>query len=211
MKREYGGCMGANYPASIWDWGAGGANAPHMSRYLLARGFVFPWETVLDAACGWGYGSGAISLGAKKVIGVDVNAYCVQEAKNIDNVEYRTLDLNTEELPDVDAAISIETMEHLTPEGLKHFVSQLQKHVKRCIVVTVPLGGTSQDYVNEEPGPNTEKNDFFSYADIQNLIASEGSGWKLHMDFTFGYSYFGIFYKEQPKIPQEWKDKGYGI
>lgn len=193
-----------------WDIQAG-ANTPHITRYLLAKGFILPWETVLDAACATGYGSKVMALQAKNVIGYEVDEGCIESA-NInkpDNCEFKVMDLNTCELPDVDVAVTIETIEHLTPEGMIHYTKQLRKHVKRCIIVTVPLGGSSFEYVNEPPGPATEKNDFPQDGDVQRIVAPEGSGWHLFNQFKFGYSHFGIYFNGQEElyVPNEWRKK----
>jgi hypothetical protein len=191
-----------------WDWPAG-PNNPHIARYLMARGFVMPWETVLDAACAQGYGSKAVALAAKKVIGYEVDEGCISDAlqDKPENCEFKVMDLNTCELPDVDVAITIETIEHLTPEGMLHFAAQLRKHVKRCIIVSVPLGGTSFAYVNEIPGPGTEKNDFAQHGDIEKVIIGEGNEWHLLTEFNYGYSHFGVYFKEQIKVPETWEKR----
>lgn len=189
-----------------WDFPAQ-ANNPHISRYMLARGFVFPWETVLDAACCTGYGSKLLSLSAKKVIGYEIDEGCIESCKldKPDNCEFKVMDLNTCELPDVDVAITIETVEHTTPEGMVHFINQLKKHVRRCIIVSVPLGGTSFEYVNEPPGPATEKNDFMNHAAVQKLFTDDN--WHNLTFFDYGYSHFGVYFKDQPKVPKEWEGK----
>jgi hypothetical protein len=189
-----------------WDFPAG-PNNPHIARYMMAKGFVFPWETVLDAACAQGYGSKLIALNAGKVIGYEVDEGCIADANNNkpDNCEFKLMDLNECELPDVDVAITLETVEHTTPEGMKHFISQLKKHVRRCIIVSVPLGGTSYAYVNEPPGPATEKNDFGSHQDVQKLFQDDE--WHELTHFDFGYSHFGIYFKGQPLVPKEWEKR----
>lgn len=191
-----------------WDFPAN-TNNPHIGRYLLARGFIYPWETVLDAACATGYGSKIIALAADTVYGYEVDEGCLEAAKHDmqENTIFRVADLNTCELPDVDVCVSIETMEHLTPEGLTHFLEQIRKHVKRCIIMTVPLGGTSWDYVNEPPSPATEKNDFMSPQDVSKLLTPEDSGWHELTSFKFGYSHFGVYFKDQPRVPEEWVGK----
>lgn len=207
--------MAGHYGGNPYKWDLkGGANAPHIMRYFMAKGFVFPWETVLDAACATGYGSRLLAMQAKKVIGYEVDPGCIDAALQMPkpkNVEYHLKDLNECELPDVDVAVTIETVEHLTPEGMVHYAEQLRKHVKRCIIVSVPSGGSSFEYVNEIPGPATEKNDFFSIADLAKVIAPEDSGWRLFFDFPFGRSYYAIFARmdEVIPIPDEWVEKGF--
>lgn len=176
-----------------------------MARYSMARGFVFPWETVLDAACCTGYGSKYIALMAKKVIGYEVDPGCI-EAANQDkpaNCEFYLKDLDTCELPDVDVLISLETIEHLN--DLQHFCQQAKKHVRRLIIVSTPLGGTSFAYKNEPPGPATEKNDFGSHGDVERLF--EDDEWHNFTYFNFGYSHFGVYWKGQPTPPPGWKQQ----
>jgi len=186
-----------------WDYPAG-VNNPHVTRYFLAKGFIFPWETVLDAACATGYGSKLMAKNCKKVIGMEIDEGCVNVANGNkpENCEFVCADLDKAELPDVDVAVTIETVEHLN--DMHHFVNQLHKHVKRCIIITVPIGGTSFAYVNEPPSPATEKNDFGSGSDVDKLIAPEGSEWKHFNSFTYGYSYFAIYFKGQPEVPEGW-------
>jgi SAM-dependent methyltransferase len=189
-----------------WDYPAG-PNNPHIARYFLARGFIMPWETVLDAACAQGYGSKIIALAAKKVYGYEVDEGCIADAKldNPENCEFKVMDLDTCELPDVDVAVVFETIEHLN--DMYHFTEQLRKHVKRCIIVSVPIGGTSYAYVNEPPGPATEKNDFADDGAIQKVVMGDKDDWKILTQFRYGYSHFGIYFKDQIEVPKEWEKR----
>lgn len=175
-------------------WGRD-ANAPHVSRYFLARGWVMPGETVVDAACCTGYGSNMLSQVAGKVYGFDVDEGCIQDAKDIwgkDNITFEVRDLNTCELPEADVLVSIETIEHL--DDMYHFIDEANRKIKRLVVLSVPLGGTSYAYVNETPGPATEKNDFGTGADMDKIWFERG--WQKMADFKFGYSYFCVYYKK---------------
>lgn len=174
-------------------WGRD-ANAPHISRYFLARGWIMPGETVLDAACATGYGTKLLSQIAGKVIGYEIDEGCIQNAESDqhkpENVEFHVKDLDTCELPDVDVAVTIETVEHLN--DMNHFLDQLTKHVRRLVVITVPLGGTSYAYVGQEPSPATEKNDFGNGDAVDAHFFKRG--WQKIADFNYGYSYFGVYY-----------------
>lgn len=186
MAGHFGGNM-------YGTWGRD-ANAPHISRYFLARGWVMPGETVLDSACCTGYGSRMIAQIAGKVIGYEVDPGCIDAAKalNIKNAEFHVMDLDTCELPDADVVISIETIEHLN--DMHHFLDQVNKHIKRLAIVSVPLGGTSWAYKDEVPSPATEKNDFGTGNDMDKLWFDRG--WQKMTDFQFGYSYFAVYYKK---------------
>ena len=162
-----------------------------------------PGEVVLDAGCGTGYGTKLLALVAKKAIGYDVDEGCIKqtlrEKPHLDNVEFKAMDLDKCELPGVDVAVSIETIEHLN--DMHHFVDELHKKVRRLIVVTVPLGGTVEAYKDWPPGPATEKNDFMTKGDVDKLLAPEGSEWQTMTGFSYGYSHFGVYFKKPPKMP----------
>lgn len=180
-------------------------NNPHVARYAMARGFIFPWETVLDAACCTGYGSKFIALNAKKVIGYDVDEGCIADANHDkpENCEFKVMDLDTCELPEVDVAVTLETIEHLAE--MPHFIAELKKKVRRMIIVSTPLGGTTYAYVGEKASPATEKNDFGSHQDVERLF--EDNEWHNFTYFNFGYSHFGVYFKGQPTPPKGWKQK----
>jgi len=156
-----------------------------------------PGETVLDAACATGYGSHMLSQIAGKVIGYEIDEGCIQSAKDnwqSDNTEFHVKDLNTCELPEVDALISIETVEHL--DDMQHFIDEARKKVKRLIIICVPIGGTSWAYKDEPPGPATEKNDFMTDATVDKLVQNDE--WKKQTGFRYGYSYIGVFFRKEP-------------
>lgn len=189
--------MAGHFNGNQYSW-ATGSNSPHITRYYLAAGWLYPHETVLDAACCTGYGSNILSNHCKSVIGIDVDPGCIESANSTwkkDNIEFINADLNTRELPDVDVAVSIETIEHL--DDMRHFVSQLKNKVKRAIIVCVPYGGTSFAYKNEPVSPATEKNDFFNEGDVDKLFCDEE--WKKFNNFMYGYSYYAIYFKKEPE------------
>jgi len=189
--------MSGHYGGNPYKWDVG-INGPHITRYYLSAGWVYPHETVLDAACCTGYGSHILSYHAKNVIGIEVDEGCIVAANDQwkrDNIEYRVGDLNTIELPEVDVAVTIETVEHL--DDMHHFINELKKKVKRLIIVTVPLGGTSWAYKDEPNSPATEKNDFMTGGDLDKLLLDDE--WKQANSFQYGYSYFAIYFKKEPE------------
>jgi SAM-dependent methyltransferase len=194
--------MAGHFGGNPYSWNTPpDANTPHISRYFSARGWVMPYETVIDAACCNGYGSHLIAQFAKKVIGLDVDEGCIESAKKdwvADNLEFQVNDLGKDELPDADVIISIETMEHIN--GMEHFLDQVTKHISRLAVICVPMGGTSYDYSPEEQAlPRGENNDFMTDAYVIELFVSRG--WQLQWHNTIGYSTMFTFFKHAPERP----------
>ena len=117
--------------------------AEHLERY----NFVLPYvknRSVLDAACGSGYGSKIIKVlgGARSVFGVDVDLETVQYARGEYQVEASTYDLESQ-FPngDYEVIVSFETIEHL--ENPDFFLSQCALHFKKFIF-SIPLDNPSK-------------------------------------------------------------------
>ncbi len=94
----------------------------HILRYVLAAQWVRPGDVVLDCACGLGYGSAVLAArsGARRVIGVDIDAGSVQYASDNFSAQHG-IDFHAASgdaltfLPDasVDFIASFETVEHV--------------------------------------------------------------------------------------------------
>lgn len=201
--------MAGHYGGNPYAWD-GGTNAPHINRYFLARGFVLPGETVLDAACATGYGSHILSRDKTiTVLGRDVDEGCIIEGKSrwpSENIDFQVFDLDKNEWPDADVLVSIETAEHV--QDLGHYLEQATRHIKRAIVLTVPLGGTSHAYTEEEKaGPAGEGNDFNNKGHVEEIFTSHG--WKTQVSIDYGYSGFFVFFKKAPKVPEGYDSNAY--
>ena len=129
----------------------------HWHRYMLARQLSHDCS-VLDVACGEGYGSALLAQVADKVVGVDISADVIGHAKaryrEQRNVEF--LQGSCEELPladdSVDLAVSFETIEHI--ETQEQFVRELKRVLKPggLQVMSSPnkrLYSDARDYHNE--------------------------------------------------------------
>ncbi len=96
---------------------AGQIRHEHMHRYAWCRRVV-EGKIVLDIACGEGYGSAMLAVGAAKVIGVDIAEEMVAHAASTyadqRNLEFKQGDAAAIPLPDasVDVVVSFETIEH---------------------------------------------------------------------------------------------------
>ena len=89
----------------------------HVERYLFARRYSRD-QSVLDAACGCGYGSNILSKEADTVLGVDYSQEAIDYAKKYwiaENISFQRFDLNGDliSLGDFDVIVSFETIEHL--------------------------------------------------------------------------------------------------
>ncbi len=94
----------------------GNIQLEHLHRYLLAARVV-KGKAVLDIACGEGYGSAMLALGAARVTGVDISPDAIAHAQakyRAGNLEFRQGACEAVPLPDasVDVVVSFETIEH---------------------------------------------------------------------------------------------------
>lgn len=113
-----------------------GSWAGHHVRYLMASGFVQPGDTVLDAACGIGYGSEMFRNRDVNYFGVDYS-YSTLEFKDESWRTFIEADL-TEWVPDFefDVFVSFETIEHL-PDYQN--LLDIARMAKRWILMSVPI------------------------------------------------------------------------
>lgn len=116
----------------------------HICRYEFAKSII-DGQTVLDAACGSGYGSDLLEP-YSEYFGIDYADYCIEFAKTYyaaDNrrfIENDLYKLDSIFLNDsFDSIISFETLEHIDePEVvLEMFVNLLKKGGK--LVISIPL------------------------------------------------------------------------
>ena len=86
----------------------------HVYRYRFALGFA-RGRTILDIACGEGYGTAALATVAHSAIGVDISAETVEHARTRYKIDTRLG--SAEAIPITDGAaevvVSFETIEHL--------------------------------------------------------------------------------------------------
>ena len=101
------------------------ATSTMIDRYVIANHWT-KGKTVIDAATGKGYGAGILlSLGAKSVVGIDIDEDGVRDANNIyqsPNISYKVCDIfNLDgefKENEFEVCTSVETFEHLPPERI---------------------------------------------------------------------------------------------
>lgn len=167
-----------------------GADQPHVSRYLLARGFIKPGEVVVDAACGAGYGSALLAEIAKQVISMDkLETFDSQWQRK--NIAFMVRNLEDPgDFPDCDSWVSIETIEHLAdPQA---YLDKVTKATKRAIIMSSPNKETK--HLHE-----------FHLSDVllinfaKMMEKYEDEWFHLH-DFIQGYTWISIYVKKGTKI-----------
>lgn len=89
-------------------------------HYHLALDYINANMTVIDLACGSGFGSYLLGSKAKNVVGVDNDPDVIRNTKNKSNVIFKEADaLNMPlELHGADAVIAFEIIEHINPDEL---------------------------------------------------------------------------------------------
>lgn len=140
---------------------AGVRSDAHVVRYQLAATLARPGDSVLDAACGLGYGSHVLaSLSpAARITGIDLSDWAVDFARRnyaSDRVGFRcgSLPEALDDVPDasVDFVVSLETLEHVTdPPALLAAFDRVLKPGGR-IFVSVPNDWA--DETGEDPNPH---------------------------------------------------------
>ena len=90
------------------------AHVRHILRYVNAASYLRPDDVVLDAACGTGYGTRILAAKCHQVIGADSNGTALAHARleTPYHAHFMLVDLLRATF-EVDAIVSIETLEHM--------------------------------------------------------------------------------------------------
>ncbi len=129
----------------------------HWHRYALAR-HLSRHCTVLDVACGEGYGAAMVAENADRVVGVDISVDAIHHAhrhySHQANLEFITASCDCLPFPDAsfDLAISFETIEHI--EAQQAFIAELARVLRPggVLILSSPnkrLYSDAHDYHNE--------------------------------------------------------------
>ncbi len=122
----------------------------HLNRYRKILPFA-EQKNVLDAGCGYGYGTKMIASKAKKVVALDISKEAIEYARkkyNSRNIEYICEDLNNINLSNFDKsdiAIIFEVLEHINnPQNIIRKLRQ-NMNLGGYLFLSVPNGKRIND------------------------------------------------------------------
>ena len=121
------------------------ATSTMIDRYIFANHWT-KGKTVIDAATGKGYGAGILlALGAKSIVGIDIDEDGVKDANNLQqspNCTYQVCDIfklkDKFKENEFDVCTSIETFEHLPPERMDEYLQSIKYVTSNTIIITTP-------------------------------------------------------------------------
>ena len=107
----------------------------HVTRYYHARNFIKPTDSVLDVACGKGYGSAILASAAKTVVGIDLNETSLDLARRHfiqPNLTFQNQDvMKADQLGQrFDVITAYEIIEHLDAKDTDQFLAALKNSLK---------------------------------------------------------------------------------
>ena len=170
--------------------------AEHYQRYQFAKQFV-KGKTVLDAACGEGYGSSLLAEEAAKVTGLDIDRNAVEKAgkkKKKEKLSYQSG--SVEKLPfedgNFDAVVSFETIEHVGEEVQKSFLREISRVLKPdgILIMSTPNKAVYTDLVE---GNNPFHVKEFYVNEFREFL----SGYFANMEFYCQYPDLGYFISKE--------------
>lgn len=126
----------------------------HLQRYEFARNQV-KGMSVLDSACGEGYGASLLSETAVQVVGLDLDDATISQAKiKYDKTNLSFVVGSIDHLPftdqTFDAVISFETLEHVNEEVQLCFFKEIKRVLKHngLLIISTPNKAIYTDLVH---------------------------------------------------------------
>ena len=169
----------------------------HLARYAFASEYAKGKDTVLDIACGSGYGVDIMAkAGAKQVFGVDIDPEAVNFANaqyGREGVSFRQGDGASIPFEDnhFDVVTSFETIEHLL--DTKAFVRELSRVVKPegALIISVPNAPFWSPF-SKDP-------------DLSNAEIRNGFGHKYNFTSAQFFQILGEHFREVERFGQDFR------
>ena len=127
--------------------------AEHYQRYLFAEKLV-SGKTVLDAACGEGYGSALLARQAESVTGLDIDEAAVSHANQKyagEKISFFAGSIDRLPFPDdsFDVVVSFETIEHVDEKMQEAFLKEIRRVLKKggSVILSTPNKAVYTDRV----------------------------------------------------------------
>jgi ubiquinone/menaquinone biosynthesis C-methylase UbiE len=168
----------------------------HLHRYFEARKYINISDTVLDLACGSGYGTDILSqVNDTSVYGGDIQpeviAHCRKALADNKSLHFEVMDATGLRFSDhfFDKIVSLETIEHLT--AYKKMVSEFSRVLKpdgTVIISTPNFKISSPDGIVRNPYHTQE----FTYDELESVLKAEFSEVTI-----YGQKYTRYFGKHQ--------------
>jgi len=112
----------------------------HLPRYEFAANYLTASDTVLDVACGTGYGTEILAAACKKAVGIDKSKEAITYAKqqrNSDGLEFIEDDFFEHNVT-ADVVVSFETIEHIIVPDMDTVLLKLLSSTRSKIIGSVP-------------------------------------------------------------------------
>lgn len=114
----------------------------HLARYKFARGFMKPTDSVLDIACGTGYGVRFLSDFCESIVGGDNDEETLLEASKKyggENREFKKMDIKSTEGA-YDIITCFETIEHISYEDGLLALDSMKRSLKEdgLLIISTP-------------------------------------------------------------------------
>lgn len=145
-------------PGPLLPWIYRGTLRQHVERYAFAAGLAHGMS-VLDAACGAGYGAAMLGRAAADVVGIDRDPSAVSHARSAyaaANVRFMEGDVSSLPFPDASfgMVVSFETIEHLPVDRIAVFLEECRRVLRPggLLVLSTPdrlcasLGRLAMDF-----------------------------------------------------------------
>lgn len=171
----------------------------HLHRYHSASELV-RGKSVLDIACGEGYGTALLAQYAGKAIGVDIDPACIEYARekykgnNIEFVEGRA-DAIPLKSGSMDIVVSYETIEHLEEKDQHAFLKEIRRVLKKDgkLIISTP---DKANYTERF----SHKNEFHIKEFTKDeFVAFLGTHFKHTKNFSQGYEIVDAITEERPE------------